>query len=60
MTIKCIPAAPVSLVTDCNEEKSVLKLAYSMFWEMGDPKASRVQFAVNGLKHAKLLACAFQ
>lgn len=31
-----------------------------MFWEMKDPKASFVQFAVNGIEHAKVLACDFK
>lgn len=36
------------------------KLAYSVLWEMGDRKACYMQFAVNGLKHVKLLACSFK
>lgn len=31
-----------------------------MLWEMGDRKASYMQFAVNGLKHVKLPACFFE
>lgn len=31
-----------------------------MLWEMGDRKASYMQFEVNGLKHAELLACSFK
>lgn len=34
-----------------------LRHAYSVLWEMGNCKASYMQFVVNGVKHVKLLAC---
>lgn len=45
------------MAADGNPSK---KPAYSMLWEMGDRKASYMQFAVNGLKHVKLPACFFE